>query len=215
MDISIFETDTNLTGVRTLPPFSTGGSDLEAYAPSAFVVSALSFCALVFVFFLTAAKFQERKNRHFSKNRWIDGAIAVALIVGVVGSVASWLPLGDSGPGGKFARSSTLAYYNGDNASVEDSQGTWQHKNHDFVEGKLEDNSHLKKYDIQCEEEEKITDQEKRSVFCGGDVWSPVIATDTRDNLDYKLIPNLRHRKDGSPKDNPLMVSMTVKVQPA
>lgn len=62
MDISIFETDTNLTGVRTLPPFSTGGSDLEAYAPSAFVVSALSFCALVFVFFLTAAKFQERKK---------------------------------------------------------------------------------------------------------------------------------------------------------
>lgn len=215
MDIPVFETDTNLTGIRTLLPFSTGGSDLEAYAPSGFVVFALSLCVIAFVPFLAVAIFEVRKNGHLSKNRRIDRIIAVALIVGVVGSVASWLPLGDSGPGGKFARSSTLAYYNGDNASVEDIQGTWQHKNHDFVEGKLEDNSHLKKYDIQCEEEEKITDQEKRSVFCGGDVWSPVIATDTRDNLDYKLIPNLRHHKDGSPKDNPLTVSMTVKVQPA
>lgn len=215
MDIPVFETDTNLTGVRTLLPFSTGGSDLEVYAPSGFVVFALSLCVIAFVPFLAAAIFEVRKNGHFSKNRRIDRIIAVALIVGVVGSVASWLPLGDSGPGGKFARSSTLAYYNGDKASVEDIQGTWQHKNHDFVEGKLEDNSHLKKYDIQCEEEKKITDQEKRSVFCGGDVWSSVIATDTRDNLDYKLIPNLRHHKDGSPKDNPLTVSMTVKVQPA
>lgn len=215
MDISIFETDTNLTGVRTLSPLSIGGSDLETYDPSGFSVFALSFWVLVFAVYVAVVRFRGRKNGRYSKNRRIDGAIAAVLIATVATSVASWLPLGDAGPGGKFARSSTLAYYSGDNASVEDIQGTWQHKNHDFVEGELEDNSHLKKYDIQCEEEEKITDQEKRSVFCGGDVWSSVIATDTRDNLDYKLIPNLRHRKDGSPKDNPLTVSMTVKVQPA
>lgn len=215
MELPIFETDTNLTGVRTLLPFSMGGSDLETYAPSRFVVFVLSLCVLVFVSFLAVAIFEVRKNGHFSKNRQIDRIIAVALIVGAVGSVASWLPLGDSGPGGKFARSSTLAYYNGDNVSVEDIQGTWQYKNHDFVQDKLEDNSHLKKYDIQCEEEEKITDQEKRSVFCGGDVWSPVIATDTRDNLVYRLNPNLRHHKDNRSGDNPLRVSMTVNVQPA
>lgn len=134
------------------------------------------------------------------------------LIVLVPVSIFALFPLGQPGPDGKAFSDSVIAYEGETSASVEDIKGTWQYKNHDFVQRKIKGDEQLKNYDIHCEDEMEIPEQEKRSVFCGGDVLSSVVATNKKDNDDYQIVPHVRVSKENTTEENPVTVKLGVDV---
>lgn len=196
MDNHIFETNTNLTDVDTLNAFEETflkRGTVNTYTPDSAVLSPLWFVIIAFLsvgglliisIVLTKLITKEKVKPEESK----FAVLALAGMVAVLGFSVSI----KAGPEGKFGVESVLAYEDKDKASVKDIQGSWIYKNHDFVQKNVKSSDYLKDYDIHCDDEMKIPEQEKRSVLCGGDILSPVSVKDKDFNFNYWLLPDFR-----------------------
>lgn len=196
MDPRIFRTDTNLTDVDTVNAFEETflkRGTVNTYTPDSAVLGPLWFVIIAFLsvgglliisIVLTKLITKEKVKPEESK----FAVLALAGMVAVLGFSVSI----KAGPEGKFGVESILAYEDKDKASVKDIQGSWIHKNHDFVQKNIKSSDYLKDYDIHCDDEMKIPEQEKRSVLCGGDILSPVSVKDKDFNFNYWLLPDFR-----------------------
>lgn len=200
MDNHIFETNTNLTDVDTLNFFEELFSNrnvIDTYTPGSAIFSPIVFIIIGFLFIagllliaivLTKLITKEKVKPEESK-------FAVLALAGMV-AVLGFSMLTKTGPEGKFDVESVLAYNDKDKVSVKDIQGSWLYKHHDFVQKNVKNSDYLKDYDVQCDDEMKIPEQEKRSVFCGGDILSAVLAKEKNSKFDYWLLANFRAYKD-------------------
>ena len=196
MDPRIFRTDTNLTDVDTVNAFEETflkRGTVNTYTPDSAVLGPLWFVIIAFLsigglliisIVLTKVITKEKVKPEESK----FAVLALAGMVAVLGFSVSI----KAGPEGKFGVESVLAYEDKDKASVKDIQGSWIYKNHDFVQKNIKSSGYLKDYDIHCDDEMKIPEQEKRSVLCGGDILSPVSVKDKDFNFNYWLLPDFR-----------------------
>lgn len=196
MDPRIFRTDTNLTDVDTVNAFEETflkRGTVNTYTPDSAVLGPLWFVIIAFLsvgglliisIVLTKVITKEKVKPEESK----FAVLALAGMVAVLGFSVSI----KAGPEGKFGVESVLAYEDKDKASVKDIQGSWIYKNHDFVQKNIKSSDYLKDYDIHCDDEMKIPEQEKRSVLCGGDILSPVSVKDKDFNFNYWLLPDFR-----------------------
>lgn len=196
MDPRIFRTDTNLTDVDTVNAFEETflkRGTVNTYTPDSAVLGPLWFVIIAFLsvgglliisIVLTKLITKEKVKPEESK----FAVLALAGMVAVLGFSVSI----KAGPEGKFGVESVLAYEDKDKASVKDIQGSWIYKNHDFVQKNIKSSDYLKDYDIHCDDEMKIPEQEKRSVLCGGDILSPVSVKDKDFNFNYWLLPDFR-----------------------
>lgn len=228
MDNRIFETNTNLTNVDTLNFLEKAflkGNAVDTYTPDSATLFPLWFLIIGFLFIaglpLIAAVLTKLISKESANPEPKETGLAVLAFAGMVAFFVSsaW----SAGPEGKFGVESVLAYEDKDKASVEDIQGSWVYKNHDFVQKNVKSSDYLKSYDIQCDGEMKIPEQEKRSVLCGGDILSPVSVKDKNFNFNYWLLPDFRVdygtrddpriakiKKQEKDEENPIKLSLVV-----
>lgn len=229
MDPHIFKTDTNLTDVDTVNFFEEAflkGNAVDTYIPDSATLFPLWFIIIGFLFvaglLLIAAVVTKAISKESDNPEPKETGLAILAFAGMVAFFVFSTILGP-GPEGKFGVESVLAYEDKDRASVKDIQGSWIYKNHDFVQKNVKSSNYLKDYDIHCEDEMKIPEQEKRSVLCGGDILSPVSAKDKDFNFDYWLLPDFRIdygkwddprvakiKEQEKDKENPIKLSLIV-----
>ena len=235
MDPIIFETNTNLTDVDTMTAIRSsfvygnmfGNGSVNTYTNDSSVLLWILIClALPILLFATVnlvsvlVKVIGRKEVDSEEIR-----VAFLALAGIVAVLVFSVTV-KAGPEGKSGMESVIAYYDKDKVAVKDIQGSWLHKNHDFVQKNVKNNSYLKRFDIHCDNEMKIPEQEKRSVLCGGDVLSPVTAKNKEFGTEYWLLADFRkylddgHRetdpriakikKQEKDEENPIKLSMTI-----
>lgn len=227
MDPRIFTTDTNLTDVDTvnwLEKAFLKGNAVDTYTPGSAVFFPIWFfiIAALFVFGLLAITTVLAKVIVKEKVKPKESKFAVLALVSMIAVLVFSISV-KAGPEGKFGVESVLAYEDKDKASVKDIQGSWVYKNHDFVQKTVKSSDYLKNYDIQCDDEMKVPEQEKRSVLCGGDILSPVSVKDKDFNFDYWLLPDFRVdygkwddpriakiKKQEKDEENPIKLSLVV-----
>ena len=233
MDPHIFKTDTNLTDVDTITAFKSnfiygntfGNGSIHTYSRDSSSLSLfLVFLALPVLFYITVIILSTlKKVTGGEKIESEEAGIIVLALVGIIAVLVFSVAV-KPGPEGKFGMESVLAYYDKDKASVEDIQGSWLYKNRDFVQKNVKNSEYLKDYDIQCDNEMKIPEQEKRSVLCGGDILSPVSVKDKDLNFDYWLLPDFhidygvwddprvaKIKEQEKDEENPIKLSMVIK----
>ena len=232
MEPHIFKTDTNLTDVDTITAFKSnfiygntfGNGSIHTYSRDSSSLSLfLVFLALPVLFYITVIILSTlKKVTGGEKIESEEAGIIVLALVGIIAVLVFSVAV-KPGPEGKFGMESVLAYYDKDKASVEDIQGSWLYKNRDFVQENVKNSSYIKNYEIHCDDELKISEQEKRSVLCGGDILSPVSAQNKDSGVNYWLLPDFRidHGLRDDPriaklkeqekdKENPIKLSMIV-----
>lgn len=228
MDPRIFTTDTNLTDVDTvnwLEKAFLKGNAVDTYTPDSAVFFPIWFfiIAALFVFGLLAITTVLVKVIVKEKVKPKESKFAVLALVGMIAVLVFSISV-KAGPEGKFGVESVLAYEDKDKASVKDIQGSWVYKNHDFVQKTVKSSDYLKSYDIQCDDEMKIPEQEKRSVLCGGDILSPVSVKDKNLNFNYWLLPDFyvdygkwddpriaKLKEQEKDEENPIKLSLAIK----
>lgn len=232
MDPLIFKTDTNLTDVDTINSFTRslikGDDSVDTYSPDSSFLFLVLLPVLGFFFLCAAVKIAAVLTKAINKKdvKPKEARIAVLALAGIVAVLVFSVSV-KAGPEGKFGMESVMAYYDKDKATVKEIQGSWLYKNHDFVQKNVKNSSYLKGFDIHCEDEMKIPEQEKRSVLCGGDVLSPVAAKTKEFGTEYWLLPDFRkylddgHResdpriaklkKQEKDEENPIKLSMIIK----
>lgn len=217
VDIPIFETATNLTDVDTLNLFQWIWNEIPAVGKKPLATEAVAnvFTGTLVTLFVFAFVYVWiglfSRSEHEEERRTRIFKIAVPIVAISVAIVFLFSP-GQPGPKGKKFENSIIAYQGGTSASVEEIKGTWQYKNHDFVQRKIKNNDQLKNYDMHCEDEMKIPEQEKRSIFCGGDVLSSVVATKKQDNDKYEIVPHAKFSGKSETEENPVTVKLGVEV---
>lgn len=221
MNIPVFETDTNVIGVDKITSadvLMNGENFVQTYTSDSPTLLLSSIAVVIFFFsplaVLTFIYIEEAKRGKSINLKKVGGAVLVFAVI--AGALFTFL---QAGVVDTTDKKSVLGYYDKDKVTVEKIQGSWLYKNHDFVQDEVKKNDTLNGYDIHCEDEMKIPEQEKRSVLCGGDVLSPVTAKDKKSDTSYELLANFRvdyepptDNFDESKKDeeNPVHLLMAV-----
>lgn len=212
MDPLIFETNTNVADVDTMTPVKSifiygnmfGGGSVNTYTNHSSLLLWTLFCLAIPAFIYIAVFLVSVLVNVIRKD--IDSAeigVALLMLVGMA-AVLAFSVATKAGPEGKSGMESVIAYYDKDKVAVKDIQGSWLYKNHDFVQKNVKNNSYLKGFDIHCDDEMKIPEQEKRSVLCGGDVLSPVTAKNKEFGTEYWLLADFhKYLDDGHRESDP------------